>query len=239
MEIKKQRAQFVKNKQALKEHLVSILKEIKNGSKTDLNEFIDFSLTNGRINESYGKWKSSSVEEELIFDLLINDIGILNEFDNYTEAFAHLLIKDGLIDSLDAQEPNYELPGYELLDDHGFECLGYTSGGDVIAINMYNKKIVFFNHEATYTSSEHLEEMYSEFYEFYFDDEENSFDNENNLLIDKVYNSEGNFDTSSPYIKKMLNEDDEIGELDFSYLTIVAYAIHKSHDLYRELFEKS
>ena len=241
MNLKETINDYVQKKEVFKKELIKILSKINNDSHNNYESFVEFCINSNAVYH-VNEWKPTSMEEQLILDILSDELDFPNNITNYTKAFAALYIKMGMIDSHDAENSNYEIPGfdstYELLEYHDFECLGYTSSGDVIAINTQSKlpKICYFSHEATFTNSELLEEMYGECYSFY-DNGDGTFENDNHLLIDKIYDSEGNFMDGSIYVKKMLNEDDEIEELDYSYPTFIAYLAYASQALYIDLFK--
>lgn len=95
-----------------------------------------------------------------------------------------------------------------LLTDNNFLFITSDGGGNGFYYSkLDNNKIYFLDHDEVITSSESddIEEIYSEFYDFWID-EEGGVNNPKKLDVNKIFKSSNQYDTQSEYITNYIKK---------------------------------
>ncbi|MCP4522384.1 MAG: hypothetical protein GY827_11945 [Cytophagales bacterium] len=111
---------------------------------------------------------------------------------------------------------------YDLLIPNGYLVLAIDGGGNCYAYEKESKSIKFVDHIEAPARYDALEELYSEVYEFW-DNEDGTYHNPENLDIKEIFeeNSDNLYKKDSIYIKEGLQEGIEDTEFEtFSDLVI-------------------
>ncbi len=101
---------------------------------------------------------------------------------------------------------------FALLTQNGYLLMTGDGGGNAVVydMNSYPPAIKFADHETTYTSLSHLEELYSEEYEFWLDSATQEYVNRQGLDIAQIFDAQGNYRIDSIYVKQYLAQAMEI-----------------------------
>lgn len=93
---------------------------------------------------------------------------------------------------------------YNLLPANNYQIFASDGSGNMFAFdrNEPGNQIRFFDHNS-YTNTESIEDLYSEVYDYY-EDENDTLINPNNLDQAAIFDPEGNYSTNSTYIQKYL-----------------------------------
>ena len=218
-------ASYIKNRELLKGEVIQLIAKLKieGSEERDLfKKFLEENIAKNDLIDNVATFTIMDILKELYYPNAIED--------DFDQLFLEVLYGE----SYEVFDTGFDTD-HLLLYENDFSCLGAFSGNAfAFNFNKENPEIVYIDHSEVYASEDDLEELYSEHYGFYFDHDTNSYVNENGLLLDKIYDEDGNYNIHSEYIIAYLNEIPSRG---LSYHSFANYVIEKMTSKYVELFQ--
>lgn len=128
------------------------------------------------------------------------------EFINWVTDWGHLYFWLEAVKIADLDRIAEELDELDLLTQNNYLFITTDMGGGAFVYDMNEPGHPLKYIDGAVTSSDELEDLYSEYYGFYYDEDEESWENEKNLVKKYIYNDKGEFDPQSKYVKAYLKK---------------------------------
>lgn len=218
---------FFQNKEALTTHISAFLEQLK--SEEPLREkFILYAVE--QVNQQA---LLNIPSKELVLSIL-QELNFPNHLYHYFDLYYAILEKVGYDLDNDGGD------GWHVLtdDENNFQTIGmFQADLFVFDYNLDNPEVTLCSHDSVPSSEDAIPILYEDNYGFWFNEETEMLHNPNNLLLDKIFDEEGEYIYDSPYILAFLTgEDSGLKKLGFSYHTFVNFVLLETKDQYTKLF---
>ena len=216
---------YLASKQSLKNEIIELITLLKDESQThERKEFVSFFQANQNDSTLI-----TGPSTKMIMAIL-TELGFPQAMDSFDELFMEVL-------GVDKESHPLGFDSYHTLFDYNdfYDICGADGNIYAINFNLDNPTIIYIDHSAQECNEEHLEDLYSDHYGFWFDSDKGVYINPKGLLLDEIFDSEGEYNISSQYITDYLNTLPNKG---YSYHTLVNYVITQMQPKYEELFHQ-
>ncbi|MCU0439519.1 MAG: hypothetical protein MUC49_16630 [Raineya sp.] len=178
-----------------------------------LDDFYDFCINFMKTNSfSSPIYIEGDILEKTPHDFIqLEKLNYPSDFLQWHKNYGHIPIKLGFIRINPTKKVLENLENDDLLTTHNFLNITRDRGGDAYVYDMNGEKpqIKRINHTTCYSTSDILDELYSEYYDFWYDEDIEKYHNPKKLDVKKIYDENNEFATNSIYIKQYLLEDEE------------------------------
>lgn len=182
--------------------------------------------------------EGSILEENLDHFAKLERLNYPNDFLQWHKNYGNIPFRLGFVRINPTKTVLESLKYDNLLTAHNFINITRDGGGNayVYDLNGNQPQIKRVNHATCYSHSDILDELYSEYYDFWYDEDTEEYHNPQKLDITDIYDKENEFSINSVYIKQYLLKDEESIEI-ININTFLEFLILKAKEALQEILE--
>lgn len=182
------------------------LKSIK--TIDDFYEFFFDFLRKNPFEAPFVKWEDADRQISSEAFSKLTKLNYPKDFLEWYSKYSHCNLYLGYIKILSADDVFNTVNENDLLKENDIYVMAKDVGGNLYCYDVSGNepKIKYFDHVTSHTYAESLDQMYEDYYDFWYNEDDNKYNNPKKLDITQIHNSSGEFLPNSIYIKQYLDK---------------------------------